>query len=486
MSPHELSSEVWADWRLDAELLKARVKASLLGSPNETPRLGSFTLVRCLGHGASGSVYEARDERDGSEVALKLLRQPEAQAVSRFKAEFRGLTHVVHENVAQLYELFTEGEAWFFTMELVRGAEFTRYVRFGCADHACCDLQRLHAAIGQVFSAVHALHASDILHRDLKPSNVLVTDSGRAVLLDFGLLTSLPEAQRGNAAQAYGTPAYGTPAYIAPELHAGHAPSAASDAYSIGAMLFHGLTGRLPFRGTPAEIAAAQRAEPAPEARALCSDVPADLNALCAGLLERDPGARLTIGAALDALQLAPRLRRRVRPDARSRPFVGRNRELEVLRGALADTLAGKPTALLIAGRSGIGKSALVRHFATELPSNGLLLHARCHERESMPYKAFDSLIDELAQHLHGLPAAERAQLVPSAAGALLRIFPQLAPAIAPQPGAIEHLPRDRQLLREAAFAALKELLRRIAQRAPLVLIVDDLQWADLDSASRT
>src|SRR5262245_51536628 len=104
MSTHELSSEVWADWQLDAELLKARVKASLLGSPNEAPRLGSFTLVRCLGHGASGSVYEARDERDGSEVALKLLRQREPRAISRFKAEFRGLTHVVHENIAQLYE----------------------------------------------------------------------------------------------------------------------------------------------------------------------------------------------------------------------------------------------------------------------------------------------------------------------------------------------------------------------------------------------
>jgi hypothetical protein len=248
-------------------------------------------------------------------------------------------------------------------------------------------------------------------------------------------------------------------------------------------MLFHALTGSLPFAGTPAEIARAQRAQPAPEARALWSEAPPELNALCAALLERDPGARMTIDAALCALQLAPHVRSSRLAPAATPTFVGRARELDVLRRAFAEAQGGKTVAVLVEGRSGIGKTALVRRFAATLPPDALLLHARCHERESMPYKAFDTLIDELDQHLRGLSLTERSALAPPGADALLQIFPRLAQAIVPKASADAPRPRDRKELRETAFAALKELLRGLALRAPLVLIVDDLQWADLDSA---
>src|SRR5262245_4116530 len=107
--------------RLESELMKARVKAGLLGQPAAPTQLGRFELLRPLGRGSSGSVYEARDTDSGALVALKLLRARDAGAVHAFKREFRGLTDLVHENLAQLYELFTDEDEWYFTMELVRG-----------------------------------------------------------------------------------------------------------------------------------------------------------------------------------------------------------------------------------------------------------------------------------------------------------------------------------------------------------------------------
>src|SRR5262245_49314713 len=117
------------DSELELALVKAQVKAKLLGVSGVAPELGRFSLVRRLGRGSNGTGYVARDCRIGTELALKLLRTRDAPAIGAFKQEFRGLTHVVDEFLVQLHELFSEGEDWYFTMELVRGAPFTRYVR---------------------------------------------------------------------------------------------------------------------------------------------------------------------------------------------------------------------------------------------------------------------------------------------------------------------------------------------------------------------
>ena len=215
----------------EAQRLKARVKARLLGRPELAPRIGHFKLVRRLGQGASGVVYEAQDTRSGATLALKLLRNPHAANITRFKQEFRGLSHLSHENLVQLHELYADGDEWFFTMELVRGLPFTEYVRGSARRSESCELTGLRHALIALCQAVQAVHDAGRLHCDLKPSNVLVTEAGRVVVLDFGLVTGLDEGSE------VGSGVFGTPTYMAPELSSSAAPTSATDAYAIGVML---------------------------------------------------------------------------------------------------------------------------------------------------------------------------------------------------------------------------------------------------------
>ncbi|HKO92780.1 MAG TPA: serine/threonine-protein kinase, partial [Polyangiaceae bacterium] len=199
---------------------------------------GRFSILRRLGEGGMGIVYEAFDDQRKGRVALKTLTHIDAAGVYRLKNEFRALSDVIHPNLVQLYELFAENDAWFFSMELIDGERFDRWVRPDGAVHE----QRLRRALPQLVAGVAAIHTAAKLHRDLKPSNVLVTPEGRVVVLDFGL--SVDPELGGVGHTLADASISGTPAYMAPEQAAGKTASAASDYYAIGVMLFEALTGR--------------------------------------------------------------------------------------------------------------------------------------------------------------------------------------------------------------------------------------------------
>ncbi|HVZ86080.1 MAG TPA: serine/threonine-protein kinase, partial [Polyangia bacterium] len=289
-----------------------------------------FRLVRFLGRGGMGVVYEAFDELNAVPVALKLLPIVSPDMLLRFKREFRAVADVRHPNLVRLGELVSEGSQWFFTMELVPGIDLLSYVHGvdpgeqpaltprlaadaptpvvlpGAVSIRRRELpaglhfheDRLRPVLAQLARALSALHAVGAIHRDVKPSNVLVTAEGRAVLLDFGLVSaaSIETTQSGA----------GTPEYMAPEQGSLQPVSAAADWYAFGVILFELLTGRLPFEGLPHEILYRKQHGRAPRVAGLAPAAPPDLAALCDRLLEAAPEQRATGAEVLATLAVTP------------------------------------------------------------------------------------------------------------------------------------------------------------------------------------
>ena len=436
-------------------------------------RLGRYELTRRLGAGASGVVYAALHRERGEPVALKTLHKLDPSALFRLKNEFRRVADITHPNVAALYELASERGRWYMTMELVDGLDFVAYVRADPARAA----ERARHALAQLADGLLALHRAGTLHRDIKASNVLITRDDRLVILDFGLAGG-----EGAEAETTGEDLIvGTPAYMAPEQAAGGPATAASEWYAVGVMLFEALTGELPFTGSPLRVLAAKQQRDAPPLALAAPGVSPDLAEIGDALLRRDPAARLSGAALLARLRSAPPP---PSPDS-SAIFIGRAELLAALDDAFDAARGGAPITVYVHGPSGIGKSALVDRFLAGASRGGaLVLCGRCYERESVPYKAFDSLIDALSDHLRQLPPAEAAALMPREIHALARVFPVLEriPVIAAVPRRAFEIP-DPQELRRRAFRGLRELLARIADRRPLVLVLVDMHWGDEDSA---
>jgi serine/threonine protein kinase/tetratricopeptide (TPR) repeat protein len=492
-----------------------------------------FTLRRRLGAGGMGVVYEAHDRDMDKIVALKTLTRAEAAHIYRFKREFRTLADVSHPNLATLYELMSDGRHWFFTMELVKGVTFIQYVRpeadyeltnavdntllgprprvnsntdteadtvefdsshvvyksgemapldeaSSLASRYQLDEERLRSALSQLAEGVNRLHEMGKLHRDIKPSNVLVTDEGRVVILDFGLVEDIkPELHETLLA--------GTPDYMSPEQGAQMAISKASDWYSVGVILYQALTGRLPFKGRFFEVMTRKQTRDPIKPIEINHQVPQDLNDLCMKLLRRDPETRpagrevlRTLGAR--STVALPRAFVTSTTDL----FIGRKQQLVALHDAFGATREGQTVAVYLHGKSGMGKSTLVRTFLDQLKQqvpNAIVLQGRCYERESVPYKALDGVVDSLSKKLASLRQVRTEALMPRNCLALARVFPvmlQVDAIFNARPSRPETV--DLFTLRRQAFGALRELFGRIAWRQPLVIYIDDLQWADADS----
>ena len=457
-----------------------------------------------------GVVHEALDAERGEPIALKVLTHVNARSILRFKREFRALQEVNHPNLVSLGELVSEGETWFFTMELVRGEDFVSWCtslrsiatrdeptlpapstvtrdRPGRPLFLGFDEKRLRAALVQLATGLSALHEAQKVHRDIKPSNVLVDASGRVVILDFGLVADVePDA---DADATTDMDLVGTPSYMAPEQAASKPLGPAADWYSVGVLLYEVLTGDVPFSGSPLEVLQRKQTEepPAPSLRA--PGIPADLNDLCVRLLQFDPGARPTGRQVLRALGALPEGRSLGSLPAISLThgsiFVGREAELARLNAAYQRTREGECVTVLVRGESGLGKSRLVRYFADAIAlgdRHAVVLSGRCYERETVPYKALDGVIDALGRFLSRVPAAEADSYLPTRPGALVQAFPVLRRVIGMAQTRDQGRRIDPHELRRGAFAAIRELLTRLAERRPVIVLIDDLQWADADS----
>ncbi|MEO5817217.1 MAG: protein kinase [Gemmatimonadaceae bacterium] len=451
---------------------------------------GRFALRRELGAGGMGVVFEALDQESGTHVALKVLPLVDPHALFRFKREFRSLAALVHPNLVSLYELIAQDDRWFFTMELIEGDDLLGWVRGGrrgtrAAAGALASLdevideQRLRVAMAQLAIGVGALHANGILHCDLKPPNVLVRRDGTVAILDFGIVLGLSDAAPSGQQ-------LGTLPYMSPEQLSGDPLTTASDWYTVGIILYEALTGRTPFAGAHASMFFAKARGVIIAPSTLVRGVPHDLEALCLELLSAEASrrpsgqeviARLTSSTTVSTGRAEP-------SGLRHRLFVGRETQLSALTSALDSAVRGVGSTIYVHGSSGAGKSALIERFLIDVRRDDrvVVLSGRCDEQESVPFKAVDTIVDALTTWLRKRSPPELARLLPADVGLLGRLFRVLerVPAIAD--AARDNLAvRDPRELRRRAFDALRDVLVRIGDAAPLVVVIDDLQWGDAD-----
>ncbi len=485
-----------------------------------------YEVLGRLGEGGMGIVYKAFDREGQQHVALKTLQQLDPAGLYLFRQEFRALAGLQHQNLVRLHELVvTETGVVFFAMELVRGVDFLRYVRgldsdtplpgvpsaiisaptrvidrrkarppTGAPDRlspppvrppTLADMDRLRDGLAQLVQGIQALHAAGKLHRDVKPANVVVTPEGRVVLLDFGVVAELRRPEEAELASR--DEVVGTARYMAPEQAGAEPPCPASDWYSVGVMLYECLVGRPPFEGSIVDILTLKLTiDPTPP-RDCVANVPDDLDSLCRALLRREPGARPTgpeilrrLGVSLSGIQGA-----RTESEGGKISFIGREGQLGALRAAFDEVRDGRQITVRVGGSAGMGKSTIVHQFLDELAREGhaIVLRGRAYERESVPFKAVDSVVDALSRYILYRTDRDEPIALPAGVATLGRVFPVLRRVSAIAVLESESL-GDPQRIRRRAFTALRELLASASDLKPLVIYIDDVQWGDTDSAA--
>ncbi|MSO42412.1 MAG: serine/threonine protein kinase [Solirubrobacterales bacterium] len=403
------------------------------GAPSELAD-GRYRVRRFLGAGGRKRVYLAEDTELGREVALALFDTEGVGASIRARAtrEAQAMRKLGdNPHVVRVYDTGEEEGDPFIVSEYMPGGDVEGML--ADAPQRRLEVERAVEIAADVCRALEHAHARNIIHRDLKPANIWLDEDGSARLGDFGLATT-----EGRSRLSGGT-LVGTVAYLPPEQALGEAAGPHSDLYSLGALLYEMLTGQPPFQGSDAVAIISQHlhSDPVPPSR-LNPAVPEALDRVVLGLLaklkEDRPADAAEARGALEAALVEPAAPEPSGEERAENPldslaggiYVGRERELGVMREAVDGALAGRGRLLLLTGEPGIGKTRAAEELSTYARVQGARVYwGRCREEEGAPaywpwVQAIRAYIRDadpvaLAWQLGG-GAAEVAKLVPEIA----------------------------------------------------------------------
>lgn len=433
---------------------------------------GRYRLGAILGRGGMGEVYRAFDVATARAVALKRFRlSPDREDDKlRFRREFHTLAQLSHPRIVQAFDFaIDEGGQPFYTMELLDGRDLGKL--------APMPWKRACPLLRDVASALAYLHSRQLLHRDIAPRNVRCTSDGRAKLIDFGMMATVGVSNE----------IVGTLPSIAPEMILGLPMDGRADLFGLGALAFWLLTGRHPQRVRSLDDLMRNGRRPPPPPSKLVKDIPPALDDLILSLLSSEPlGRPAGAGAVIDRLTAIADLPQAPELDVaqgyvHSAGLVGRTREMDLLRKRIERTVAGHGSSVLIEGRSGMGKTRLMREIELEAKLAGALV-LRGEGQITGPYALIRTLARELELGVRGGVIGNSGPH-----GALIdRLLPVLG---APRRGtptmsSTETMRVDHREERLALQTALSDFMSTFATHRPLVLLIDNIHRVDEGSAA--
>ncbi len=256
---------------------------------------GEYSLLSEIGRGGMGIVFKAEHRRLNRIVGLKVMREGELSSeeeLARFRAEAETSAAINHPNIISIFEVGEAHGLTYFTMAHVDGENLSAMAR-----RRCLSFKEAARIIARMANAVHAAHQCGIIHRDIKPSNILVDSGGEPFLIDFGLA----KGSRSNRGLTCTGQILGTPAYMSPEQARGEKLSAASDIYSLGAVLYELATGQPPFSGpTPVDILLQVLNLEPPTPRKVNPHVPRALDTIISSAMAKAPAERYDSARSLE------------------------------------------------------------------------------------------------------------------------------------------------------------------------------------------
>ena len=450
-------------------------------------RIGHYRVVDTLGAGGMGVVYLVEDPRLQRRAAVKLLPAhltSDPERTRRFEHEARIASSLNHPNIITIYDIGQSDAGQYIAMELVVGETLRALCREPAAYRDVLEWS------SQMARALAVAHDAGIVHRDLKPENVMVRSDGFVKLLDFGLAQL--DAVQPDAATGFATApgsVLGTLRYMSPEQTRGERVGPATDLFSLGLVMYELATGCHPFQAAtlPAIVVALVHADPAPPS-SVRPGLPAAFDHLVLGLLAKDSRHRPPAAAVVAALAdlergshaespMAPADGSLARGDAAAAPvFIGRAREREAMARAFESACQGRGRLLAVAGEAGIGKTSLVDTFLADQARTVRFSVApgRCSERVAGT-EAYLPWLEALeAMRRHG-----RAALIKRLAPAW---HAQLAPLDDEHASDVLIAASLRSASQERLKRELAALLEAAASEQPLVVVIEDLHWADVST----